>query len=560
MKEFHYRSMDYWIVGLLDCCKRQFRGFRGCLKVLFSSALKTNNPLIQESINPASYRLTLTCFLLAVLLLISFSQVSADEDDFLKPVGKPPKAKADRRQAGEAMPPLPLPATPLRRSEKKSQPSPATLIGKVIWGGYLDYKWEDEQVSRVFDWNMVPADCQQLLSRAREHMGMEYKVETVNLSSFDYSPAQIPVLFFSGARSLNFNDEEREKLRKYMLAGGMLWFDSVVGSPYFYKSALKELTLIMPESPVRRLPLDQPVFRMLKDTPKVNLKTKKDTEPVLEGVYIGSRLAAVVSPYGLGAGWDRTAPELIEKADYYDPGSSDIMGLNILAYAVGWFQVGKSHSRIEVYSQNDLVNDSDAVVFAQIRTDGVWNTEPGAGGSLMRFINRNLNIKTNYISKAVVLGKDNLDSYPFLFLTEITECKFSASERNALKEYIGRGGYLLASNSLGLSEFDRSFRNQMASIFPGAKFERIPLDSPIFQKGPFKIENVEYSPETKSKFPNLNTAYLEGVKIEGEYKIIYSPVDLAAGWQGDKHPLSCMYMPDDALKLGANLVSYFMTH
>ncbi len=80
--------------------------------------------------------------------------LSAGEDDFLKPVGKPPVAKAQRRQGGEAMPPLPLPATPLRRSEKKRPPSPTTLIGKVVWGGYIDYTWENGITSRVFDWNM----------------------------------------------------------------------------------------------------------------------------------------------------------------------------------------------------------------------------------------------------------------------------------------------------------------------------------------------------------------------------------------------------------------------
>ncbi len=497
---------------------------------------------------------------LMVLFAVSPVLLAADEDDFLKPVGKPPKAKADRQQAGEALPPLPLPATPLRRSEKKSPPSPATLIGKVVWGSFIDYKWEDGQVSRVFDWNMVPADCQRILSMARDHMGMEYKVETVNLSSFDYTPAQIPVLFFSGGRSLNFTNEEREKLRRYMLAGGMLWFDSAVGSPFFYKSALKELSTIMPESPARRLPLDQPVFHMVKNLTKVNLKEKKDVEPVLEGVYVGSRVAAVVSPYGMGVGWDRAVPELISKADYYDPGSADIMGLNLLAYAVGWFPVGKSHSRIDVYGQNDLVEDSDPVVFPQIRTDGVWNTEPGAGSTLMRFVSRNTNVKANYINKAIVLGKDPVDSYPFLFLSGITEFRLSDSERNALKGYLAHGGYLLVNNSLGLSEFDRAFRANIAAMYPDLKFERIPADSPLFQKGPYKIDLVEYSPETKSRFPEVKRAYLEGMKIDGEYKIIYSPIDIAAGWQGDKHPLSCMYMPDDALKLGANLISYFMTH
>ncbi len=501
-----------------------------------------------------------TVLLFAALLLFSTALTAAEEDDFLKPVGKPPRAKADRQQAGEALPPLPLPATPLRRSEKKSPPSPATLIGKVVWGGYIDYKWDDGQVSRVFDWNMVPADCQHILAMARDHMGMEYKVETVNLSSFDSTPAQIPVLFFSGGRSLNFTNEEREKLRRYMLSGGMLCFDSVVGSPYFYKSALKELAAMIPESPARRLPADHPIFHMVKDQIKANIKTKNDVEPVLEGVYVGSRVAAVVSPYGMGVGWDRATPELIAKADYYDPGSADILGLNLLAYAVGWFPVGKSHSRIDVYGANDVVEDTDPVVFPQIRTDGVWNTEPGAGSRLMRFVSRNVNVKANYINKAIVLGKDPLDSYPFLFLTGITEFRFSDAEKKALKEYIAHGGYLFVSNSLGLSEFDKAFRGHMATMYPDLKFERIPSDSPIFQKGPYKIDTVEYSPETKSRYPEIRRAYLEGMKIDGEYRIIYSPIDIFAGWQGDKHPLSCMYMPDDSLKLGANIVSYFMTH
>ena len=41
-----------------------------------------------------------------------------EEDAFLRPVGQPPVAKAQRRQGGESLPPLPLPATPLRRSEQ----------------------------------------------------------------------------------------------------------------------------------------------------------------------------------------------------------------------------------------------------------------------------------------------------------------------------------------------------------------------------------------------------------------------------------------------------------
>ena len=122
--------------------------------------------------------------------------LQAGEDDFLRPIGRPPKAVPQMRQAGEALPPLPLPVTPLRRSEKKRPPAPATLIGKVIWGSHLDYKWDNGKVTRVYDWNMVPADCQQLLKAAHKHLKMEYKVETTSLETFNATPAEIPVLYF----------------------------------------------------------------------------------------------------------------------------------------------------------------------------------------------------------------------------------------------------------------------------------------------------------------------------------------------------------------------------
>ena len=43
-------------------------------------------------------------------------------------------------------------------------------------------------------------------------------------------------------------------------------------------------------------------------------------------------------------------------------------------------------------------------------------------------------------------------------------------------------------------------------------------------------------------------------------KVIYSPFDLEAGWQGMDHPLAKAYAPDSALKLGINIVMYAMTH
>jgi len=376
--------------------------------------------------------------LFAALTLLWVLPSYAGEDDFLRPVGRPPKAKPQRRQGGQALPPLPLPVTPLRRSEKKRPPSPATLIGKVVWGSHLDYTWEDGNVSRVYDWNMVPADCQQLLKAAKTMLGVEYKVESADLETFNATPAEIPVLYFSGARSLKLTDAEREKLRNYMLRGGMIWFDSCVGSPYFYKSVLAELELILPESPIIRVPADHPIFHAVDDAVKANVTTQKDIAPVLDGVYIGSRLAAVISPYGLGASWDVTDTSLIPEANFYDRRSATQLGLNLVAYSVGYFRVGQSHAKADVFRSKDLASNNDVLVFTQVKTNGVWNTEPGAAGNLLRFLNRNLNIEVSYLKKSIRLGKDEIERTPFLYLSGITDFKLSSTERKALKQFVGR--------------------------------------------------------------------------------------------------------------------------
>ncbi|MHB9139305.1 MAG: DUF4159 domain-containing protein [Victivallaceae bacterium] len=502
----------------------------------------------------------LTGMLSALLFTSSILPVSAGEDDFLKPVGKPPAAKAQRRQGGEAMPPLPLPATPLRRSEKKRPPSPTALIGKVVWGGYIDYTWDNGLVSRVFDWNMVPADCQQLLRAVKNYMKLEYKVQTIDLATFSGSPSEIPILYFSGGRSLKFTPEERGKLRKYLLDGGMIWFDSIVGSPHFYRSAMEEIHAILPEAPIKRLEPDHPVFRMVIPVNNAKTNTDQTITPAMDGVYIGSRLAAIISPYGLGCGWDNANPSLIPEAKIYQTRSALEIGVNLTAYSIGWFENGMVYAAGESYSDKDKTPSPDKIVFAQVKTGGVWNSDPGAESKFMRYLAKNVNIDAGAQPAYINPASMPLDDYPFLYLSGIGAFKMGPTEIDQLRSYLDKGGFLLVNNSLGLNEFDYSIRQISAILYPNRQLERIPESDPVFSKGPFKFAQSGFSDAAAAKFPGCNKPLLYGIRDGERYKLIYSPVDIAGGWMGTPRPGSVCYSTDTALRLGANLITYFMTH
>lgn len=499
-------------------------------------------------------------FISGLLLAGAALPLSAGEDDFLKPVGKPPTAKAQRRQGGEAMPPLPLPATPLRRSEKKRPPSPTALIGKVVWGGYIDYTWENGIVSRIFDWNMVPADCQQLLRIVKNYMKLEYKAQTVDLATFSGSPSEIPILYFSGGRSLKFTPEERGKLRQYLLGGGMIWFDSIVGSPYFYQSALEEIHKILPEAPIKRLEPDHPVFHMLIAVNNAKTNTGQIIEPAMDGVYIGSRLAAVISPYGMGCGWDNAEPSLIPDAKIYQNRTALEIGVNLTAYSIGWFENGMAYAAGEAYSDKDKAASPDKIVFAQVKTGGIWNSDPGAESKFMRYLAKNVNIDAGTMPAYIDPASMPLDDYPFLYLSGIGAFKISRQEIERLRAYMDKGGFLLLNNSLGLNEFDNSVRQICAVLYPDRQLERIPDSDPVFSKGPFKFAQSGFSDAAATKYPGCGKPLLYGIRDGERYKLIYSPVDIAGGWMNTARPGSVCYSPETALRLGANLITYFMTH
>ncbi|MBM4048520.1 MAG: hypothetical protein FJ279_25750, partial [Planctomycetes bacterium] len=65
-------------------------------------------------------------------------------------------AKPTRIKGGESFPPLPLPATPLRRTERKRQPSPPALVGKLEYGKLV---WATDAEGKKYsylDWTTDP--------------------------------------------------------------------------------------------------------------------------------------------------------------------------------------------------------------------------------------------------------------------------------------------------------------------------------------------------------------------------------------------------------------------
>src|SRR6516162_6476540 len=75
--------------------------------------------------------------------------------------GPPPRKNPERQTSAETNPPLPLPATPLRRSEPKAEPTAPLMIAKLEYG-------------TTQDWNTDPGDVENLMRHVRAALGLWY--------------------------------------------------------------------------------------------------------------------------------------------------------------------------------------------------------------------------------------------------------------------------------------------------------------------------------------------------------------------------------------------------
>lgn len=492
---------------------------------------------------------------LFIAVVASVASAVADENEWFKPLGEPPKGST-RRVSGGDTPLLPLPSTPSRRIERKRPPAPPTLIRKVVWGDSAPFTFDNGISTEIADWNLCPADVQQLLVKAGVVLGQRYGTESIPLAGFDGDPETTPVLFFSGARSIRFDQTQLDAIRNYVLKGGTVIADNVAGSPYFYDSFVKGMADAFPESPLRVVPLDHPVYHLIEDAVEVHFpKNVQGNTPVLEGIYVGCRLGVVISRYGLGCGWDGHEVPLIEKAAYYDVASANKIGVNLVAYVIGYSQVAREEAKPELFGALDEQRPTDELVFAQLRHGGHWNVHPGGAASLLRVVRQNTSIRTSLKRVPVTAGKDDLSGFTLLYLTGMDRFEFDEAANSAIKRFLEGSGTLLINNGLGLGTFDAAVRVELKKILPEGVLEPVPPTHPIFSSV-FRIGQAKYA----ASIQGPATPQIEGISIGGDLRVIYSPFDLEAGWLGCDHPLARAYAPETAMQLGVNAIMYAMTH
>ncbi len=472
--------------------------------------------------------------------------------------GPPPPAKPHHQTGGESFPPLPLPATPLRRSEKKRPPSPPALVGKAALG---NTRWMTKDGKRVQyrDWMTDPADVMTLLNWTADKLGIRYRAVETEFDHFSFDPRELPALLLAGHNKFELADEVRVRLARYVMDGGTIIGDACCGWNDFAESFRREIELIFPKRPLRKMLPEEPVFSSYYKLGNLTYKKGDGSTfsepPCLEGIDFGCRAGVIFSPRDLTCGWDghehpRGTRVVIEEARQ--------VGANLITYILGSFQLGRFLSTTKVYHEATAPARDD-FVFAQLIHEGDWDPDPSAVHNLLKFARDNSTLEVKFKRENVRLKEPRAAGYPLLYITGHHEFSWSGEEAAALQRYLKAGGLLLADACCGRLDFDAAFRRQIAKALPGQKLERLPADHPIYHSLA-DIKQVEYTPRVREDFGHITAPELEGISIDGRLAVIYSRFDLGNGWEQFPHAYSYGLSDRSALQIGTNVLVYAVTH
>lgn len=183
---------------------------------------------------------------------------------------------------------------------------------------------------------------------------------------------------------------------------------------------------------------------------------------------------------------------------------------------------------------------------------GDWYANKTALPNLIRFCNQELGTHLQGEEDVVEVGSSDLFSYPYVYMTGHGNVVFTATESQNLRQYLVGGGFLHIDDNYGMDPF---VRLELKKIFPELELVELPFNHPVyhqkfdFPRGLPKIHEHDGKP-----------AQGLGLIYEGRLVVFYSyECDLGNGWEDARIHNDPEEKRQQALRMGANLISYCFT-
>jgi hypothetical protein len=184
---------------------------------------------------------------------------------------------------------------------------------------------------------------------------------------------------------------------------------------------------------------------------------------------------------------------------------------------------------------------------------GDWYANKTALPNLIAFCNKELGSNLQEEEEIAEVDSQGLFNYPYIYMTGHGNVVFSTEEASNLRNYLIGGGFLHIDDNYGMDKF---IRLELKKVFPELELVEIPFTHAVYHQ--------------KFNFPNGLPKIHEhdgkpaqgfGLFYQGRLVVFYSyECDLGNGWEDKRIHNDPEEKRQQALRMGANLISYCFTN
>jgi len=259
--------------------------------------------------------------------------------------------------------------------------------------------------------------------------------------------------------------------------------------------------------------------------------------------------------YGVERIGRMTAQRFVGDHDWYREGS-DMLVNKQDPLAGQW--IGSGHAEDDPvigtsFALLFLAKGRRPVLVAKLKHDppGDWNNHRNDLANLTSYVEKlwQRDLAWQVVNAGTASVEDLLQA-PVLFLNGREAPIFTAEEKQRLRDYIDRGGFLFAEGCCNGSAFDQGFRQLMSEIFPEKEYQLrlLPPEHPIWR--------AEQPVNPQFVRP------LWGIDVGCRTSVVFCPADLSCYWElartarNDRLPPKIQEEVDACLAIGANVMAY----
>jgi hypothetical protein len=171
----------------------------------------------------------------------------------------------------------------------------------------------------------------------------------------------------------------------------------------------------------------------------------------------------------------------------------------------------------------------------------------------LKQLSRESHIQADSKLYPVRLEATELYDYPFAIMTGEGDFRLSPPQRETMRNYLTNGGFIIASAGCSNPSWAKSFRREIAAVFPELALRRLDPSHAVFHCL-YEIPRLDLGKSS-------GQAHLEGLEIDGKIVLVFSSDGLN---DSGKVSDDCCCCGGNEIKnarlVNCNLLAYTLTH